>query len=84
MRFGVLGALEVLGDDGSAVRVSETKVRLLLAALLAREGQSLLSRPFVWDLDMLRLLESPWCTGFRFLMQTLDRSFGGIQPGSTG
>ncbi|GAA2004136.1 BTAD domain-containing putative transcriptional regulator [Nocardiopsis rhodophaea] len=39
MRFGVLGALEVWRADGEPVRVPEAKVRMLLAALLVREGR---------------------------------------------
>lgn len=39
VRFGVLGPLAVWTDDGREVRVPEAKVRLLLADLLAHEGQ---------------------------------------------
>ncbi|QXJ23311.1 winged helix-turn-helix domain-containing protein [Actinomadura graeca] len=39
MRFGVLGALAVWTDGGEDVRVPETKVRILLAALLADAGR---------------------------------------------
>ncbi|MFC5814721.1 BTAD domain-containing putative transcriptional regulator [Nonomuraea harbinensis] len=39
MRFAVLGPLEVIADDGRAVRVPELKVRALLACLLAGDGQ---------------------------------------------
>ncbi|RNL87494.1 BTAD domain-containing putative transcriptional regulator [Halostreptopolyspora alba] len=39
MRFGVLGALQVWRADGEPVRVPEAKVRVLLAALLVREGR---------------------------------------------
>ncbi|RSN56828.1 BTAD domain-containing putative transcriptional regulator [Actinomadura sp. WAC 06369] len=38
MRFGVLGPLEVRTADGRLVRVRETRVRALLADLLARRG----------------------------------------------
>ncbi|REG01374.1 putative ATPase [Asanoa ferruginea] len=39
MRFGVLGPLAVWTADGATVPIPGTKVRALLAALLAREGQ---------------------------------------------
>ncbi|WP_116246777.1 BTAD domain-containing putative transcriptional regulator [Nocardiopsis sp. FIRDI 009] len=39
MRFGVLGPLGVWTDDGVPVRVRDTKVRALLAALLLAEGR---------------------------------------------
>ncbi|MGW3403109.1 AfsR/SARP family transcriptional regulator, partial [Streptomyces zhihengii] len=38
MRFGVLGPLVVWDDGGTAVTVPETKVRALLATLLAHDG----------------------------------------------
>ncbi|MGW4344184.1 AfsR/SARP family transcriptional regulator [Streptomyces sp. NPDC004690] len=38
MRFGVLGPLAVWDDEGEPVRVPETKVRALLADLLAHRG----------------------------------------------
>ncbi|WP_062645643.1 AfsR/SARP family transcriptional regulator [Streptomyces maremycinicus] len=38
MRFGVLGPLVVWGDEGETITVPETKVRALLADLLAHEG----------------------------------------------
>nr|WP_262401639.1 winged helix-turn-helix domain-containing protein [Actinomadura sp. CNU-125] len=40
MHFGVLGPLAVRTDDGTAVRVPETKVRAVLAALLAEPGRT--------------------------------------------
>ncbi|WP_026874699.1 BTAD domain-containing putative transcriptional regulator [Jiangella gansuensis] len=51
MRFGVLGPVEVTAADGDTVRVPEAKVRLLLAALLARRG-----RPVGAD----RLIDELW------------------------
>ncbi|MFF5264342.1 BTAD domain-containing putative transcriptional regulator [Actinomadura viridis] len=51
MRFGVLGPVAVWADDGTPVEIRETKVRVLLAALLAREG-----RPAPAD----RLTEDLW------------------------
>ncbi|TDD81909.1 BTAD domain-containing putative transcriptional regulator [Actinomadura rubrisoli] len=51
MRFGVLGPLAVWTDGGDGVRVPETKVRTLLAALLADPG-----RPVAVD----RLLDALW------------------------
>ncbi|MFD9948513.1 BTAD domain-containing putative transcriptional regulator [Nonomuraea sp. NPDC059023] len=40
MRFGLLGPLEVRDDGGETVRIPETRVRTLLAALLVREGRA--------------------------------------------
>ncbi len=40
MRFGVLGPLAVWTGDGTALRVPETKVRAVLAALLAEPGRT--------------------------------------------
>ncbi|GGU92963.1 SARP family transcriptional regulator [Actinomadura cremea] len=40
MRFGVLGPLAVWTGDGTALRVPETKVRAVLAALLADPGRT--------------------------------------------
>lgn len=54
MRFGVLGPLEVWGDDDAPVRVPETKVRALLADLLVHEG-----RPVSPD----RLVDDIWGDG---------------------
>ncbi|MEU6682021.1 BTAD domain-containing putative transcriptional regulator [Streptomyces sp. NPDC046832] len=50
MEFGVLGPLEVRTDGGRGVRVPEAKVRLLLAALLARHGQVVPAARLVEDL----------------------------------
>ncbi|MEV8589004.1 BTAD domain-containing putative transcriptional regulator [Streptomyces sp. NPDC051180] len=51
MRFGVLGPLVVWDAEGAPVRVPETKVRTLLAVLLAHEG-----RPVPVD----RLVDDIW------------------------
>ncbi|RSM90855.1 AfsR/SARP family transcriptional regulator [Kibdelosporangium aridum] len=50
MRFGVLGPVAVWAADGTAIRVPELKVRALLAALLAREGQVVSADRLVEDL----------------------------------
>ncbi|MCP2336167.1 BTAD domain-containing putative transcriptional regulator [Actinomadura rupiterrae] len=50
MRFGVLGPLAVWTDGGEAVRVPEAKVRLLLAVLLAAEGQTVSTDRLVEEL----------------------------------
>ncbi|WP_084434355.1 ATP-binding protein [Kibdelosporangium aridum] len=50
MRFGVLGPVRVWAADGTAIRVPELKVRALLAALLAREGQPVSTDRLVEDL----------------------------------
>ncbi|TDB89182.1 AfsR/SARP family transcriptional regulator [Actinomadura sp. KC216] len=50
MRFGVLGPLEVLTDDGRPVPVPELKVRLLLSALLAAGGRPVSSGRLIQDL----------------------------------
>ncbi|MFD0905494.1 BTAD domain-containing putative transcriptional regulator [Actinomadura sediminis] len=51
MRFGVLGPVTVWDDEGTPVRIRETKVRALLADLLVHEG-----RPVPAD----RLIDDLW------------------------
>ncbi|MFF9315598.1 BTAD domain-containing putative transcriptional regulator [Streptomyces sp. NPDC014748] len=50
MRFGVLGPLAVWDDEGEPVRVPETKVRALLADLLAHDGGPVSADRLVHDL----------------------------------
>ncbi|MFC5829582.1 BTAD domain-containing putative transcriptional regulator [Nonomuraea insulae] len=50
MRFGVLGPLTVATGDGRPVRVSETKVRALLADLLVHEGRPVSADRLIDDL----------------------------------
>ncbi|MFF9279820.1 BTAD domain-containing putative transcriptional regulator [Streptomyces griseosporeus] len=50
MRFGVLGPLAVWDVDGAPVRVSETKVRALLADLLVHEGRPVSPDRLVQDI----------------------------------
>ncbi|MEU3711992.1 BTAD domain-containing putative transcriptional regulator [Streptomyces catenulae] len=50
MRFGVLGPLAVWDGDGEAVRVPETKVRMLLADLLVHEGHMVTTDRLISDL----------------------------------
>ncbi|GLF99422.1 AfsR/SARP family transcriptional regulator [Streptomyces yaizuensis] len=50
MRFGVLGPLSVWTADGRPVRVPELKVRALLAALLARQGEPVSADRLIDDL----------------------------------
>ncbi|WUI00744.1 AfsR/SARP family transcriptional regulator [Spirillospora sp. NBC_00431] len=50
MRFGVLGPLEVVTDEGRPVPVPELKVRLLLSALLAAGGRPVSSGRLIRDL----------------------------------
>lgn len=50
MRFGVLGPLVVWDDGGAVVTVPETKVRALLAALLAHDGGPVSADRLVLDL----------------------------------
>ncbi|WP_084960037.1 BTAD domain-containing putative transcriptional regulator [Thermoactinospora rubra] len=50
MRFGVLGPLEVWGDDGRPVRIPEAKVRALLADLLAAQGRPVSADRLIDDL----------------------------------
>lgn len=50
MRFGVLGPLVVWDDGGTAVTVPETKVRALLATLLAHDGGPVSADRLVQDL----------------------------------
>ncbi|KAB8190666.1 hypothetical protein FH608_034730 [Nonomuraea phyllanthi] len=51
MRFGVLGTVQVWTADGVPVTVAETKVRSLLAALLACQGQ---------PVSVERLIDNLW------------------------
>ncbi|MFJ9696368.1 BTAD domain-containing putative transcriptional regulator [Kitasatospora sp. NPDC101183] len=50
MRFGVLGPLTVWDDDGVAISVPETKVRALLADLLAHDGGPVSAGRLILDL----------------------------------
>ncbi|MGW4275678.1 AfsR/SARP family transcriptional regulator, partial [Streptomyces seoulensis] len=50
MRFGVLGPLAVWDDEGEPVRVPETKVRALLADLLAHDGGPVSADRLIHDL----------------------------------
>ncbi|QJS09215.1 AfsR/SARP family transcriptional regulator [Streptomyces argyrophyllae] len=50
MRFGVLGPLAVWDDQGEPLRVPETKVRALLADLLAHDGGPVSADRLVHDL----------------------------------
>ncbi|WP_031069647.1 BTAD domain-containing putative transcriptional regulator, partial [Streptomyces sp. NRRL WC-3742] len=50
MRFGVLGPLTVWDDDGVAISVPETKVRALLADLLAHDGGPVPADRLIHDL----------------------------------
>ncbi|MFI6154717.1 BTAD domain-containing putative transcriptional regulator [Kitasatospora sp. NPDC051170] len=50
MRFGVLGPLTVWDDDGVAISVPETKVRALLADLLAHDGGPVSADRLIHDL----------------------------------
>ncbi|WP_175409207.1 BTAD domain-containing putative transcriptional regulator [Streptomyces sp. TRM64462] len=50
MRFGVLGPLSVWGDGGETVKVPEAKVRALLAALLAYDGEPVSADRLIHDL----------------------------------
>jgi predicted ATPase/DNA-binding SARP family transcriptional activator len=50
VRFGVLGPLAVWTADGTPVPVPEAKVRTLLAALLAREGEPVSADRLLLDL----------------------------------
>lgn len=59
MRFGVLGPLEVWTTDGTAVRIPEAKVRLLLAQLLVRPGRPVSVRRLVDELWGNELPEHP-------------------------
>ncbi|MEV4163864.1 BTAD domain-containing putative transcriptional regulator [Nonomuraea dietziae] len=50
MRFGVLGPLTVWDAEGNAVRISEAKVRALLADLLVHEGRPVSADRLIDDL----------------------------------
>nr|WP_042188741.1 BTAD domain-containing putative transcriptional regulator [Kibdelosporangium sp. MJ126-NF4]CEL18426.1 Signal transduction response regulator / Tetratricopeptide repeat-containing protein [Kibdelosporangium sp. MJ126-NF4]CTQ97909.1 Signal transduction response regulator / Tetratricopeptide repeat-containing protein [Kibdelosporangium sp. MJ126-NF4] len=59
MRFGVLGPLAVWTPAGDLVLVPEAKVRVLLAALLAREGESVSADRLLLDLWGAELPANP-------------------------
>ncbi|WP_407563057.1 BTAD domain-containing putative transcriptional regulator [Streptomyces sp. 184] len=80
MRFGVLGPVRVWTDDGRPVRVPELKVRVLLAALLAREGRPVPQGRLVDDLWDARPPGKP--TGaLRAKVSQLRRALGDAEPG---
>lgn len=47
MRFGVLGPLEILRDDGTPTHIQQARLRSLLAVLLINPGQVLLTSRLV-------------------------------------
>ncbi|GGY67539.1 hypothetical protein GCM10010300_08050 [Streptomyces olivaceoviridis] len=59
MRFGVLGPLAVWDDEGEPLKVPETKVRALLADLLAHDGGPVSADRLVHDLWGDRLPGNP-------------------------
>ncbi|MFW6690498.1 BTAD domain-containing putative transcriptional regulator [Streptomyces sp. MAR4 CNX-425] len=80
MRFGVLGPVRVWTDDGRPVRVPELKVRVLLAALLAREGRAVPRGRLVDDLWDAHPPGRP--TGaLRAKVSQLRRALGDAEPG---
>ncbi|SFN02631.1 Predicted ATPase [Pseudonocardia ammonioxydans] len=80
MRFGVLGPLEVLADDGTPVRVPELKVRALLAVLLVHGGTPVSADRLVEDLWGERLPANP--TGaLQARVSQLRRVLGDAEPG---
>ncbi|WP_225798102.1 BTAD domain-containing putative transcriptional regulator [Streptomyces aculeolatus] len=80
MRFGVLGPVRVWTDDGRPVRVPELKVRVLLAALLAREGRPVPQGRLVDDLWDASPPGKP--TGaLRAKVSQLRRALGDAEPG---
>jgi predicted ATPase/DNA-binding SARP family transcriptional activator len=80
MRFGVLGPVRVWTDDGRPVRVPELKVRVLLAALLAREGRPVPPWRLVDDLWDAHPPGKP--TGaLRAKVSQLRRALGDAEPG---
>ncbi|CAL9596248.1 hypothetical protein SUDANB121_05358 [Nocardiopsis dassonvillei] len=80
MRFGILGPLEVWGDDGEAVRVPEAKVRVLLAALLLEEGRPVTADTLIDDLWGERLPAHP----ARVLRAKLSRLRGVLEEAEPG
>ncbi len=54
MRFGVLGQLQVIGDDGAEVRIPQQRQRALLTVLLMHANQAI---------SVSRLTELLWDTG---------------------
>ncbi|WP_425570398.1 BTAD domain-containing putative transcriptional regulator [Nonomuraea rosea] len=75
MRFGVLGPLEVWSDDGLPVRVAESKVRALLADLLAHDGGPVSADRLIDDVWGARPTRNPSGT-LQARVSQLRRSLG--------
>ncbi|MGN9837673.1 ATP-binding protein [Nonomuraea sp. H19] len=80
MRFGVLGPLAVWTADGRHLRVPEAKVRLLLAALLARRGRTVPADRLIDDLWGERLPAKPAAVLHTKVSQ-LRRALEDAEPG---
>ncbi|WP_188190385.1 AfsR/SARP family transcriptional regulator [Nonomuraea sp. SYSU D8015] len=80
MRFGVLGPLAVWTADGRDVRVPEAKVRLLLAALLARRGRPVPADRLIDDLWGERLPAKPAAV-LQTKVSQLRRALEDAEPG---
>jgi predicted ATPase/DNA-binding SARP family transcriptional activator len=75
VRFGVLGPLEVWSDDGLPVRVAESKVRALLADLLAHDGGPVSADRLIDDVWGARPTRNPSGT-LQARVSQLRRSLG--------
>ncbi|WP_181727340.1 BTAD domain-containing putative transcriptional regulator [Streptomyces sp. PT12] len=80
MRFGVLGPLAVWTDEGTPVIVPDTKVRALLADLLARDGGPVPADRLVEDLWGARPPRNPTAT-LQARVSQLRRALAEAEPG---
>ncbi|WP_160050900.1 MULTISPECIES: BTAD domain-containing putative transcriptional regulator [unclassified Nocardiopsis] len=81
MRFGILGPLRVWSGDGEPVRVPETKVRVLLAALLLGEGRPVTTEALIDDLWGEHLPAHP-ARVLRAKLSQLRGVLAGAEPGA--
>ncbi|MFH0518446.1 BTAD domain-containing putative transcriptional regulator [Streptomyces sp. M41] len=82
MEFGVLGPLEVSTAEGSVVRVPEVKVRLLLADLLAHQGQVVPAERLIEDLWGGSTFTARPAASLQAKVSQLRRALEDAEPGS--
>ncbi|HEY1179098.1 MAG TPA: helix-turn-helix domain-containing protein, partial [Phytomonospora sp.] len=82
MKFGVLGAVEVLTDDGVRVEIPEAKVRALLALLLTVPGKVVSADRLIRELwDGGELPENP-SNSLQHKVSQLRRVVDRAEPGA--
>ncbi|MBA6439920.1 MULTISPECIES: BTAD domain-containing putative transcriptional regulator [Streptomyces] len=82
MRFGVLGPLEVRATEGRPVRVPEVKVRVLLADLLAHNGQVVTVNRLIEDLWGGSTLPANPAGSLQAKVSQLRRALEEAEPGA--